>query len=60
MWGIPVNLQFNFFTYDELTAALLDAGFAIEQITPRAPYPGVEAATDRLYATAMAPEEQAP
>jgi hypothetical protein len=23
-------------------------------------YPGVEAATDRLYATAMAPEEQAP
>jgi SAM-dependent methyltransferase len=59
MWGIPVNLQFNFFTYEELTAALLDAGFAIEQITHRAPYPAVEAATDRLYATAIAPEEQA-
>jgi SAM-dependent methyltransferase len=60
MWGIPVNLRFTFFTYDELTAALLDAGFAIEQVTHRAPYPGVEVATDRLYATAIAPEEQAP
>lgn len=55
MWGIPVALRFNFFTYDQLTAALLEAGFAIEQVTHRAQYPDVEVATDRLYATAIAP-----
>lgn len=52
MWGIPVSLRFNFFTYGELTCALRDGGLVIEQITHRAPYPDVEVDTDRLYAIA--------
>ena len=56
MWGIPVNLQFNFFTHEQLTAALLATGFTIEHMTHRAPYPEIEVATDRLYATATTPE----
>jgi SAM-dependent methyltransferase len=56
MWGIPIALQFNFFTHDQLSAALLEARFEIEQITRRAPYPEIEVATDRLYATAINPE----
>jgi SAM-dependent methyltransferase len=61
MWGIPVTLQFNFFTQQQLTGALLEACFTIEQIAHRAPYPEVEVATDRLYATAVAtdPDEAA-
>lgn len=53
MWGIPVALRFTFFTYEDLKAALLEAGFTIEQITHRPPYPDVEVETDRLYATAV-------
>jgi len=52
MWGIPVTLQFNFFTRDQLTAALLEAGFTIERMLHRDPYPDVEVATNRLYAVA--------
>jgi SAM-dependent methyltransferase len=58
LWGIPVALEFNFFTYDQLTDALLEARFAIEQITHRGPYPEVEAATDRLYASVIANEPE--
>jgi hypothetical protein len=39
MWDIPVGLEFNFFTYNHLTRALLEARFTIEQITHRSPYP---------------------
>jgi SAM-dependent methyltransferase len=60
LWGIPVSLRFNFFTYEQLTRALRDGGFAVEQITHRAPYPGVEVETDRLYASATAPATQTP
>jgi SAM-dependent methyltransferase len=52
MWGVPVELQFTFFTYEQLKAALLDARLTIEQITHRSPYPGVEVETERLYAMA--------
>jgi SAM-dependent methyltransferase len=48
LWGIPVALRFNFFTHEQVTVALLDAGFAIEQLTRRAPNPDVEVETDRL------------
>jgi SAM-dependent methyltransferase len=54
MWGIPVELEFKFFSCDELVNALTEAGFAVEQIIHRAPYPEVEVATDRLYALAIA------
>jgi SAM-dependent methyltransferase len=56
LWGIPVALRFQFFTYDQLTAALLEASFTIEQITHRAPNPNVEVETDRFYASAIAVE----
>jgi hypothetical protein len=52
MWGVPVELQFTFFTYEQLKAALLDARLTIEKITHRSPYPGVEVETERLYAMA--------
>lgn len=54
MWGIPVTLKFNFFTGEQLNTALIGAGFTIEELTRRAPYPDVEVATDRLYASAVA------
>jgi SAM-dependent methyltransferase len=59
MWGIPVELEFNFFSYEQLTRAFRAAGFAIEQITHRAPYPEVEVATDRLYALATTSDSAA-
>jgi SAM-dependent methyltransferase len=58
LWGIPVALQFNFFTREQLAAALLQASFTIEQVSHRAPYPEVEVATDRLYVTAVAAEPE--
>jgi SAM-dependent methyltransferase len=54
MWGTPVALEFSFFTRGQLEGALLKAGFAIEEIIQRAPYPDVEVATERLYASAIA------
>jgi SAM-dependent methyltransferase len=60
LWGIPVSLRFNFFTYEQLTRALRDGGFVVEQITHRASYPDVEVETDRLYASATAPATQTP
>jgi SAM-dependent methyltransferase len=56
MWGIPVALRFNFFTYDQVTFALQTSNFAIESITHRAPYPEIEVETNRLYASATAAE----
>jgi SAM-dependent methyltransferase len=58
MWGIPVELKFTFFTRQQLTAALEASNFTIEHITHRAPYPEVEVATSRLYATATATTAQ--
>jgi SAM-dependent methyltransferase len=55
MWGIPVSLQFNFFTRPEIEVALTRAGFTIDEIVRREPYLGVEVETDRLYALAIAP-----
>jgi SAM-dependent methyltransferase len=55
MWGIPVSLQFNFFTRPEIEVALTRAGLAIDEIVHREPYLGVEVETDRIYATAIAP-----
>jgi SAM-dependent methyltransferase len=53
LWGIPISLEFNFFTRDQLTASLLESRFSIEEIVHRAPYPDVEAETDRLYVSAV-------
>jgi SAM-dependent methyltransferase len=60
MWGIPVSLKFNFFTQPQIEAALTQAGFAIDDILHREPYVGVEVETDRLYAMAIAPDDDNP
>ncbi|HEU4328169.1 MAG TPA: methyltransferase domain-containing protein [Roseiflexaceae bacterium] len=48
-WGQPVQLDFVFFTVEEMAAALRDAGFAVEETVVREPYPEVEAQTRRAY-----------
>lgn len=52
LWGIPIALQFNFFTREQIAGALRENDFTIESIAHRSPYPEVEVETDRLYATA--------
>lgn len=60
LWGIPISLEFNFFTRDEVTASLLESRFSIEEIVHRTPYPDVEAETDRLYVSAVADLNRGP
>ncbi|MBY0337946.1 MAG: methyltransferase domain-containing protein [Acetobacteraceae bacterium] len=49
MWGIPVTLGFRLFAEGELEARLTAAGFAVRESVVRAPYPGVEYPSRRLY-----------
>lgn len=56
MWGIRVDLQFNFFTEAQFRAALEESGFIVEDITHRAPYLDVEIATDRMYFSSVSGE----
>jgi ubiquinone/menaquinone biosynthesis C-methylase UbiE len=44
-----VNLDFRFFTTQEMSGWLIQAGFTIVAITERAPYPDVEVQTERAY-----------
>jgi hypothetical protein len=55
MWGIPVQLRFNFFTYEQVKQALTAAGLEVQQIIHRPPYREAEADTERLYALATNP-----
>ncbi len=48
-WGLPVQLNFVFFSVEEIAAALRDAGFAVEETAVREPYAEVEAQTRRAY-----------
>ncbi len=48
-WGHGVNVDFHFFQPDEMTAFLGDAGFEIEEVTERDPYPEVEHPSRRCY-----------
>jgi hypothetical protein len=43
-----------------LTAELDQAGFAVEALTRRQPYPGAEVATERAYFLARARPEESP
>ncbi len=54
-WGRPVNVTFYFYTREELEQGFIEAGFWLEQIEVRAPYDGVEVATQRAYLLAQAP-----
>ena len=53
-FGAEVDVSFRFFDPAWLSAELERAGFAIESITRRQPYPGAEVATPRLYILARA------
>lgn len=54
-WGHPVRLDFVFFGVDEMAGYLREAGFAVEAVTEREPYPDVEAPTRRAYLLAAKP-----
>ncbi len=59
-FGVPVDVSFRFFDPDGLAAELDRAGFAIEAVTRRQPYPGVEVATERAYLLARAAPASSP
>lgn len=48
-WGQKVNLDFNFFEREVMKAHLLDAGFTLEEMIERDPYPDIESQTRRAY-----------
>lgn len=48
-WGHAVNVDFHFFRPAEMTAFLQDAGFEIEEVVERDPYPEVEHQSRRCY-----------
>lgn len=58
-WGQPVHLDFFFFGVDEMAGYLREAGFVLESVTEREPYPEVEAQTRRAYLLATAPSSTA-
>jgi SAM-dependent methyltransferase len=49
LWGKSVTLDFHFFDPAEIAAALDEAGFAIEGVEERDPYPEVEYQSRRAY-----------
>jgi SAM-dependent methyltransferase len=53
-FGAVVDVSFRFFDPDWLAAELDQAGFAVEALTRRQPYPGAEVATERAYFLARA------
>jgi SAM-dependent methyltransferase len=55
LWGHPVSIDFLFFTPAEIEQRLADAGFDLVESWTRAPYPAVEAETQRAYILARAP-----
>jgi len=53
-FGAEVDVSFRFFNPAWLGAELERAGFAVESLTRREPYPGAEVATPRAYFLARA------
>ena len=51
----PVYLDFYFFDTDEMVGYLESAGFNIEEIVERAPYPEIEYPSERVYILAANP-----
>lgn len=48
-WGQPVTLDFRFFRPEEMADSLRGAGFEVEEIVEREPYPDVEHPSRRAY-----------
>ena len=57
-FGAAVDVSFRFFDPDWLAAELDRAGFAVEALARRQPYPGAEVATERAYFLARARPRQ--
>lgn len=55
-WGHKVSVDFHFFRTDDIAANLRAAGFEIEEIIERDPYPDVEYQSRRAYIFARRPE----
>lgn len=58
LWDEPVNLDFRFFTPQIMCDLLTDAGFIIDSVTEREPYPAVEVETQRAYILAALPVQR--
>ena len=50
-----MEIDFHFFTHEEVQEKLLTAGFQVDQVLERDPYPDVEAETRRAYFRASRP-----
>jgi ubiquinone/menaquinone biosynthesis C-methylase UbiE len=55
-WGHTVSVNFQFFRPDDMANSLRAAGFEIEEILEREPYPQVEHQSRRAYIFAKKPE----
>ena len=55
-WGNAVSLDFHFFSAAETKASLQTAGFVMDEVIERDPYPDVEVQTRRAYLFARKPE----
>ena len=54
-WGAEVSLYFYFFRADEMTGYLKAAGFEIDEVIEREPYPEIEQQNRRAYIFARKP-----
>jgi SAM-dependent methyltransferase len=54
-WGHPVSVDFIFFEPPDLERLLRDAGFVVDQVVVREPYPDVEYPSRRAYLLAHKP-----
>jgi SAM-dependent methyltransferase len=54
-WGHPVSIDFYFFRSDEVAGYLKSAGFEIDELIERDPYPEVEHQSRRAYIFARKP-----
>jgi len=55
MWGQPVSIDFIFYEPEALERELRAAGFVVDEVIVREPYPEVEVATRRAYLLAHKP-----
>jgi SAM-dependent methyltransferase len=55
LWGRPISIDFIFYEPAELERHLAAAGFVVDEVVVREPYPEVEVATRRAYLMAHKP-----
>lgn len=55
LWGFPIAMDFLLFQPSEIASLLQEAGFVVEEILERDPYPDVEYPSHRAYIVALSP-----